>query len=127
MSCYILNGNKILVIMKLKAFLIFLILSSILSSCRKEERELIQTPEDEILEANTNIASLIRRTASNDGSLDNIVDKANCFDIAFPYTVNVNGVDITNIIVDPSFLDLLTANYFNAWNGFLISSCQVGR
>jgi len=80
--------------MKLKAFLIFLILSSILSSCRKEERELIQTPEDEILEANTNIASLIRRTASNDGSLDNIVDKANCFDIAFPYTVNVNGVDI---------------------------------
>lgn len=80
--------------MKLNTFLIFLVISLILSSCRKEETEFIQTPEDEVLETNTNIAALMQRTASNDGSLDNIVDRANCFDIAFPYTVNVNGVDI---------------------------------
>lgn len=85
---------KILVIMKLKTFLIFLVISFIFSSCRKEEREFIQTPEDEVLEANSNIAALMQRTALNDGSVDNIVDRANCFNIAFPYTVNVNGVDI---------------------------------
>ena len=80
--------------MKLKTFLILFVITFAFSSCRKEEREFIQTPEEEILEANTNVAALIKRTASNDGSLDNIVDRANCFDIAFPYTVNVNGVEI---------------------------------
>lgn len=80
--------------MRLKTLLILLTTTSILFSCRKEETEFIQTPEDEILGANTNIAALIQRTASNDGSLDNIVDRANCFNIVFPYTVTVNGVDI---------------------------------
>lgn len=65
------------------------------SSCRKEETEFIQEPEEEVLVANSNIADLILRTSSNDGSIDNIVDRANCFDIAFPYSVNANGVDIT--------------------------------
>lgn len=64
-------------------------------SCRKEETEFIQAPEDEVLLANSNIALLMQRTALNDGSTDNIVDRANCFDIAFPYTVNVNGEQIT--------------------------------
>jgi hypothetical protein len=93
-SCYILNGNKKQAIMKLKTLLILLIFATILSSCRKEETEIIQTPEDEILEANSNIAILIERVTSNDGSPDNIIDRANCFDIAFPYTVNVNGQEI---------------------------------
>ncbi len=81
--------------MKLKTsiFLLFFIVLSY--SCREEETELIETPEEEVLEANSNMADLIQRTASNDGSVDNIVDKANCFDIAFPYTVSVNGVQIT--------------------------------
>ncbi|WP_299112333.1 hypothetical protein [uncultured Winogradskyella sp.] len=82
--------------MKLKTSLFFLlIITLVFSSCRKEETEFIETPEDEILEANSNIADLIERTTSNDGSQDNIVDRANCFDIAFPYLVNVNGVQIT--------------------------------
>ncbi|WP_426431718.1 hypothetical protein ACPX19_04370 [Winogradskyella sp. HB-48] len=80
--------------MKIKTLLILLVFTSIAFSCRKEETEFIQTPEDEILEANSNIALLIERTTSNDGSIDNIVDRANCFDIAFPYTVTVNGVEI---------------------------------
>ena len=80
----------------MKSKIIFLsVVLFICFSCRKEETEFIQTPEEEILEANSNIAELIRRTSSNDGSLDNIVDKANCFDIAFPYVVNVNGLLIT--------------------------------
>mgnify|MGYP001801723157 CR=1 FL=1 len=80
--------------MKLKTLTFVFALLFICSSCRKEETELIQTPEDEILESNSNVSDLIERTASNDGSIDNIVDSANCFDIAFPYSVNANGEDI---------------------------------
>ena len=69
-------------IMKLKPLLILLAFISFFSSCREEETEFIQTPEDEILESNTNIAILIERTTSNDGSLDNLVDRANCFNIS---------------------------------------------
>tara|TARA_R110002049_G_scaffold273742_2_gene451557 strand:- start:1916 stop:2941 length:1026 start_codon:yes stop_codon:yes gene_type:complete len=61
------------------------------TSCRKEETEFIQAPEDERLVANSNIALLIQRTTSNDGSKNNIVDRANCFDIAFPYSVIANS------------------------------------
>lgn len=80
--------------MKQKLTLLLTVLFVFLS-CRKEETEFIQTPEDEILEANSNTSNLMERTSANDGSLDNIVDRANCFDIAFPYTVDVNGLQIT--------------------------------
>tara|TARA_R100001369_G_scaffold27484_4_gene49557 strand:- start:13136 stop:14161 length:1026 start_codon:yes stop_codon:yes gene_type:complete len=64
------------------------------TSCRTEETEFIETPEEEVLVANSSIALLLQRTASNDGSSNNIIDKANCFDIAFPYTVNANSEQI---------------------------------
>jgi hypothetical protein len=82
----------------MKSKVIFLLLFLIglnVTSCRTEETEFIQAPEDEILVANSNIALLMQRTASNDGSIDNIVDKANCFDIKFPYEILVNNQDIT--------------------------------
>ncbi|WP_296383889.1 hypothetical protein [Winogradskyella sp.] len=82
--------------MKLRAiFLLLLLTGLVFTSCRTEETELIQAPEDETLVADSNIALLMQRTVSNDGSNDNIVDRANCFDIAFPYTVNANGQQIT--------------------------------
>ncbi len=63
--------------------LLFLVGLSV-TSCRTEETEFIQAPDDETLAANSSIAVLMKRTASNDGSNDNIVDRANCFDIKFP-------------------------------------------
>jgi hypothetical protein len=81
-------------VMKVQKSIFLLIIIILLISCRKEETELIETPEEEVLQANSNIANLIQRTSSNDGSIDNIVDRANCFDIAFPYTVNVNGAQL---------------------------------
>jgi len=73
--------------------MLFLI-SFVFTSCRKEESEFIDTPDDKTLISNSNIAFLMQRTALNDGSKDNIVDKANCFDITFPYTVNANGMQL---------------------------------
>ena len=70
---------------------IFLFLST---SCRKEESELIQGPEEQTLMANTVVANLIQKTAMNDGSNDNILDRANCFNIQLPTKVKVNGVQL---------------------------------
>lgn len=81
--------------MKSKVIILLLFLIGLnATSCRTEEMEFIQAPEDETLVANSNIALLMQRTASNDGSKDNIIDKANCFDIKFPYEIRVNSQDV---------------------------------
>jgi hypothetical protein len=74
----------------------FLLLFStlIFTSCRTEETEFIQAPQEETLVANSTIANLMLRTATNDGSFDNIIDRSNCFDVQFPVTVIVNGIEI---------------------------------
>lgn len=80
--------------MRLQTSVFILAIALLFTSCRKEETEFIETPEEEVLNANSNMASLISRTTSNDGSEDNIIDRANCFDIMFPYTVTVNSEQI---------------------------------
>lgn len=51
--------------------------------------------EQETITTNSTTADLIIKTASNDGSFDNIVDGASCVAIEFPYTVEVGGIQIT--------------------------------
>ena len=76
-------------------FFIFLIASLALStSCRKEEMELIQEPPEETLNPNSSAGTVIKRTAMNDGSNDNIIDYANCFNIQLPVTVVANGTEV---------------------------------
>jgi len=65
------------------------------TSCRTEETEIIQAPPEEILQVNSAVATLMKNTATNDGSADNIIDNANCFSIQLPVTVIVNGLEIT--------------------------------
>jgi len=74
-----------------------LILFSVLTltSCRKEEIQSIQAPIDETLDGNSNVANLIKRTTTNDGSNDNIIDYANCFNIQLPVIVSANGFQLT--------------------------------
>jgi len=74
--------------------LIFLFYAFIFTSCRTEETEFIQSPEEEILAENSTVATLIQRTATNDGSHDNIIDGSNCFDVQLPVTVFVNGIEV---------------------------------
>lgn len=66
-----------------------------LTSCRKEEIEIIQAPAEELLVANSSVANLMKQTSTNDGSKDNILDYANCFDIKLPVQVSANGTKIT--------------------------------
>ena len=66
----------------------------IFSSCRKEETLLIEPPEEETLVINSPIVNLMKQTVTNDGSVDNIIDKANCFRVKLPVSISANNVEI---------------------------------
>ncbi|NNE77141.1 MAG: hypothetical protein HKN31_08720, partial [Pricia sp.] len=65
------------------------------TSCQKEEPFQEEIDQEQTLTASSATVNLMQRTVSNDGSYDNIVDGASCFDIRFPYTVEVNGLELT--------------------------------
>ena len=64
-------------------------------SCQTEINSIIQSSEDEILNAKSSVATLVQQTVSLDGSKDNIIDNASCITVNLPVTVSVNGVEIT--------------------------------
>ncbi|PNQ74672.1 hypothetical protein C1T31_00570 [Hanstruepera neustonica] len=79
----------------LKSYLMFVLSALVLlTSCRKEELERIESPPENTLVPNSNVANLMKFTALNDGSNDNILDYANCFNIQLPVTVTVNGQEL---------------------------------
>ncbi len=65
------------------------------TSCQEEFEEVNGGTNSETIQANSTTADLIEKTSSNDGSFDNIVDGASCFALKFPYTVEVNGIQVT--------------------------------
>ena len=65
-----------------------------MTACRTENDIAIDPPVEETIAANSNIANLMGRTASNDGSNDNIIDSANCLSVQLPVTVTVNGIQL---------------------------------
>lgn len=66
----------------------------LLFSCAKEVDINIPEQNDPALKANSTLANLMQQTSLNDGSIDNIIDKASCFNITLPVTVIVNGEEI---------------------------------
>ena len=50
-------------------FYVFIISFVFITSCRTEETEFIQAPADEVLMANSSVASLMQKTTTNDGSM----------------------------------------------------------
>ena len=65
-----------------------------MTSCRTEDDLAIDPPVEETIVANSTIANLMSRTASNDGSNDNIIDNASCLSVQLPVTVTVNGIEL---------------------------------
>ncbi|TXG39334.1 hypothetical protein [Seonamhaeicola maritimus] len=72
-------------------FILTVLCLLILMSCRREEMEFIQAPEEERLSKNSAIASSMKMIAINDGSDDNILDYSNCFNVKLPIEVTANG------------------------------------
>lgn len=77
------------------AFIGLLLSALFITSCQEEFEELPNPEEQSTLTASSSTSKLITDTCSKDGSYDNIVDGASCFAVQFPYSVNVNGLDIT--------------------------------
>ncbi|WP_281542486.1 hypothetical protein [Maribacter aestuarii] len=78
---------------KVYAILLMAVLS--FNSCQDEFEEINTGDEPQAIMANSSTAILVQKTATRDGSFDNIVDGASCIDIKFPYTVEVNGLELT--------------------------------
>ncbi|MDP3352875.1 MAG: hypothetical protein Q8S44_03955 [Flavobacteriaceae bacterium] len=76
-----------------RSFLLGL-LSIIFLGCQSEVIEITEPSNDEALKANSEISSLIKRVTIKDGSIDNIIDYANCITIKLPVTVIANGVEL---------------------------------
>lgn len=72
-----------------------LIIALSLTSCQDEFEEISTSDEPQTITANSSTADLIQRTSTNDGSCDNIVDGTSCFEVKFPYAVEVNGLQLT--------------------------------
>lgn len=82
----------------LKPVLLALLLSlAFFTSCLTEDDASIDPPVEETLQANSPVADLMSRTSFNDGSNDNIIDNASCFNVQLPVTVIANG---TEVVVD---------------------------
>ncbi|MCB0373249.1 MAG: hypothetical protein KDD31_09595 [Muricauda sp.] len=77
----------------LRAAFVVVILS--FASCQEEFEVVGGDQEEQTISASSSTAVLIEDTCSHDGSFDNIVDGASCFALQFPYTVEVNGVEVT--------------------------------
>ncbi len=77
--------------------ILFLLLGTLITftSCRTEDLEIIDPPIGETLNSSSALASLLNRTALKDGSLDNILDNANCLSVQLPITATVNGTQLT--------------------------------
>ena len=66
-----------------------------LTSCQDDTIEVNAPNEQETLIPNSELANLMLRTSANDGSLDNLLDNANCLSINLPVTIVANGITIT--------------------------------
>ncbi|MEL6811710.1 MAG: hypothetical protein AAFP76_10275 [Bacteroidota bacterium] len=89
----------------IKSFALLFLVSIALYSCRSEDMEIINTPTDEVFGVDSEVVDLLRRTSSNDGSYDNIIDGASCFDIKLPFTVIANGIEVE--ITDEDDIDIV--------------------
>ncbi|MEX0288818.1 MAG: hypothetical protein AB3N14_06880 [Flavobacteriaceae bacterium] len=73
---------------------VLLLTITVLSSCQEELDPAPEPANDQAITALSPLSKLISDVSAHDGSFDNIVDAASCIAIKFPYTVDVNGVEM---------------------------------
>ncbi|WP_228853546.1 hypothetical protein [Aegicerativicinus sediminis] len=89
----------------MKRLLIFVLILTLVVSCRKESIDFYAPSEEEQLVASSTAAILMENTSLLDGSRDNIIDKASCLTVIFPVEVEID--DETIVINSLEDLDLL--------------------
>lgn len=81
-------------IFKYPRYVILLAAVILFASCQDEEPFHEAVDPELTLSARSVVVETMKRTTSNDGSYDNIVDGASCMAIQFPYRVTVNGLEL---------------------------------
>ncbi len=89
----------------LRNLALLVLFSMAIFSCRQEDMEIIEAPTEDVLGVNSTVTNLLKRTVTNDGSYDNIIDGASCFDIKLPVTVIANGIEV--VIETEDDLDII--------------------
>ncbi len=80
---------------KLSSFPFLLAAVIAFASCQNEEPFKADIDPELTLASGSTVIEMMKRVTSSDGSYDNIVDGASCLSIQFPYSVAVNGVDVS--------------------------------
>jgi len=66
-----------------------------LNSCQDEITDITQPDEEQVIVAQSPLVTMMRTASKNNGTLDNILDDANCMSINLPVTIVVNTITIT--------------------------------
>ena len=84
------------------------------TSCQEEVFEETPINEEQLLVANSTLANLVQSTSARNGSVDNILDNANCLSINLPVTVIVNDITITiNTLEDLELIEDIFEEFDN--------------
>ncbi|MCH2032967.1 MAG: hypothetical protein MK202_05530 [Tenacibaculum sp.] len=79
--------------LKFLAISVFVLISFF--SCQQEAIDISQPNDNQSFNTTSEVSKLMAKTATNDGSVDNIIDKANCLEVKLPVTVIVNDIEVT--------------------------------
>lgn len=89
-----------------RIFLINLFALFALFSCNEEPFQEVQNNQEEVIAPNSSLANLMALTTSNDGSVDDILDGADCFSVNLPVTITAGNITITiNTLDDLELLE----------------------
>ncbi len=80
---------------KCTTYTFLLMLPLIFGSCQSEFEPLPEISDRQTIMASSETARLIEETSAKDGSFDNLVDRASCFAVRFPYTVRIMGNELS--------------------------------
>ncbi len=79
----------------IKWVLVIMMGLALLTACQQEELVISLPPDGTTVTKTDAVANLLFRVAKQDGSVDNILDKASCITLVFPVTLETNGQTIT--------------------------------
>jgi hypothetical protein len=71
-----------------------------LTSCQNEFTEVTEPDVEQVIAPESQLANLMLSTSVNAGTVDNIMDNADCMSIELPVTIIVNGITITIETID---------------------------
>jgi hypothetical protein len=67
---------------------------TLITSCQKESLEIIDETDENTEAINSDLTNLLLRATLNEGDVDDFIMLSDCFTIAFPFTIIIDGVEV---------------------------------